>query len=362
MHRPLRRFLILLFLCLVPLLAWRPMVAAGAAPPREGFADLVERVKPAVVHLSVVKHQDKEAAGSGSPDFFEDKLVREFFGDDQPAPRTGKPEERSQYGRGSGFVIDRDGYILTNAHVVARAEQVTVVFADRRSFRATIVGTDPQSDLALLRVDGRNLPVVAWGDSAALRAGDWAIAVGAPLERVQTVTAGIVSAIGRHSLGISDYEDFIQTDAAINPGNSGGPLVDAQGRVIGVNTAFVAQNGGGSGIGFAVPVNMARVIAERLRADGRVVRGWLGAALKDGDLGDGPATGALVHEVDGSSPARRAGLRQGDVLVALDGAPVTSAAEVRNRIALARPGSSLQVRFLRDGAPQTATVRIGEKP
>ena len=362
MHRPLRRFLILLFLCLVPLLAWRPMVAAGAAPPREGFADLVERVKPAVVHLSVVKHQDKEAAGSGSPDFFEDKLVREFFGDDQPAPRTGKPEERSHYGRGSGFVIDSDGYILTNAHVVARAEQVSVVFADRRSFRAEIVGTDPQSDLALLRIDGRNLPVVAWGDSAALRAGDWAIAVGAPLERVQTVTAGIVSAIGRHSLGISDYEDFIQTDAAINPGNSGGPLVDAQGRVIGVNTAFVAQNGGGSGIGFAVPVNMARVIAERLRADGRVVRGWLGAALKDGDLGDGPATGALVHEVDGSSPARRAGLRQGDVLVALDGAPVTSAAEVRNRIALARPGSSLQVRFLRDGAPQTATVRIGEKP
>jgi serine protease Do len=239
---------------------------------------------------------------------------------------------------------------------------VSVVFADRQSFRAEIVGTDPQSDLALLRVDGRNLPVVAWGDSAALRAGDWAIAVGAPLERVQTVTAGIVSAIGRHSLGISDYEDFIQTDAAINPGNSGGPLVDAQGRVIGVNTAFVAQSGGGSGIGFAVPANMARVIAERLRADGRVVRGWLGAALKDGDLGDGPATGALVHEVDGSSPARRAGLRQGDVLVALDGAPVTGAAEVRNRIALARPGSSLQVRFLRDGAPQTATVKIGTKP
>ena len=133
MHPPLRRFLILLFLCLVPTLACRPMVAAGAAPPREGFADLVERVKPAVVHLSVVKHQDKEAAGSGSPDFFEDKLVREFFGDDQPAPRTGKPEERSHYGRGSGFVIDSDGYILTNAHVVARAEQVSVVFAGLRN-------------------------------------------------------------------------------------------------------------------------------------------------------------------------------------------------------------------------------------
>ncbi len=192
MHRPLRRFLILLFLCLVPVLAWRPMVAAGAAPPREGFADLVERVRPAVVHLSVVKHQDREAAGSGSPDFFEDKLMREFFGDDQPAPRTGKTSERSHYGRGSGFVIDSNGYILTNAHVVARAERVSVVFADRQSFRAEIVGTDPQSDLALLRVDGRNLAVVAWGDSAALRAGDWAIAVGAA-RAVQTVTAGIVA-------------------------------------------------------------------------------------------------------------------------------------------------------------------------
>lgn len=294
--------------------------------------------------------------GSVDPaDPFQDFLRR--FGPQFRSP----PDEQPRRGMGSGFIVSADGVILTNAHVVDDASVVRVKLTDKREFDAKVIGIDKPTDVAVLKIDAHDLPTVPLGNPGQTRVGDWVLAIGAPFGFENTVTAGIVSAKSR-SLPDEGYVPFIQTDVAINPGNSGGPLVDAQGRVIGVNTAFVAQNGGGSGIGFAVPVNMARVIAERLRADGRVVRGWLGAALKDGDLGDGPATGALVHEVDGSSPARRAGLRQGDVLVALDGASVTSAAEVRNRVALARPGSSLQVRFLRDGTQQTATVRIGEKP
>ena len=328
----------------------------------KAFSSVVKKAGPAVVHVAVEK--TAKSMEQFPSELFADPFFERFFGPQFRHPRLPDRDKRNfrQQAAGSGFIIASDGYILTNNHVVEGAEKITVRLADKREFTAKVVGADPQSDVAIVKIDGRDLPVLPLGDSDALEVGEWVIAIGSPFELNQTVTVGVVSAKGRNRMGINDYENFIQTDAAINPGNSGGPLVDAQGRVIGVNTAFVAQNGGGSGIGFAVPVNMARVIAERLRADGRVVRGWLGAALKDGDLGDGPATGALVHEVDGSSPARRAGLRQGDVLVALDGAPVTSAAEVRNRIALARPGSSLQVRFLRDGAPQTATVRIGEKP
>ena len=370
MQPAMRIPLTIYLLCLSLALPGLPPVAEAAGvdrlpPVSTGFADMVDRVKPTVVHLTVKKTpKGKSGEGAAAKEFFDDKLMEEFFGEQKRQAPDRKAEERALHGRGSGFVISADGYILTNAHVVAQAEQITVFFAGRRALEAEIVGIDPQSDLALLRVGSRNLAVAELGDSTALRAGDWAIAIGAPMERVQTVTAGIISATGRHSLGISDYEDFIQTDAAINPGNSGGPLLNAQGRVIGVNTAFVAQTGGYTGIGFAIPINMAKVVAERLRQDGKVTRGWLGAALKDVDpetANGRDAAGTLVHAVEVDSPARRA-LRQGDLIVAIDGVPVAAAAEVRNRVALARPGTAVQIRFLRNGQPQTTTVVLGEKP
>ncbi|MBM9612709.1 trypsin-like peptidase domain-containing protein [Desulfobulbus rhabdoformis] len=360
----------ILFFCLlltVSVLLVSPAASGSVTlPPAAGFADMIELVKPAVVHLSVKKTSDEQGNNdTTNQEFFNDQLMREFFGEQtkQAPKRPTKPQ--ASYARGSGIVISRDGYILTNAHVVAKAKQVTAIFSDRRSMPAKIVGVDPLSDLALLHVHSNHLVAADLGNSSTLRAGDWAIAIGAPLEHVQTVTAGIISAVGRHSLGITDYENFIQTDAAINPGNSGGPLVDAQGKVIGVNTAFLAQTGGYSGIGFAVPINMAKIVAEQLKENGKVVRGWLGAALKDADPKTNAKQGhgnALVHAVTPHSPAQRAGLRQGDLIVAIDGAAIVGAFDVRNRVALTRPSTTMHIRLLRDGKARSITVRVGEYP
>ncbi len=333
------------------------------------FADMIDRVKPAVVHVSVKKvvddHKD-DARKSTEEEFFNNSLITEFFGDQQRRMPQGKTDKRAHYGHGSGFVISPDGYILTNAHVVAKAESITVLFPDKRSRPAKIIGTDPLSDVALLRVDGHHLPVVTLGNSDSLRVGDWAIAIGSPFEAGQTVTAGIISATGRSSIGISEYEDFIQTDAAINPGNSGGPLLNSVGQVIGINTAFLTQTGGYMGIGFAIPVNMAKSVADQLKKNGRMVRAWLGVALKDispdvliqEKLPADAINAALVHAIEADSPAAKSSLQKDDLIVSFDGRKIQGAADLRNRVALSPPGSIMKILFFRKGKQQETTVRL----
>ncbi len=333
------------------------------------FADMIERIKPAIVHVIVKKSvSDTKNDNKKSPEeeFFNNSLMTEFFGDQQRSMPKKKVDNRDHYGHGSGFVISPDGYILTNAHVVSRAEQITVLFPDKRSLPAELIGADPLSDVALIRVDRSNLTVVMLGNSDSLRVGDWAIAIGSPFETIQTVTAGIISATGRSSVGISEYEDFIQTDAAINPGNSGGPLVNSAGQVIGINTAFLTQTGGYMGIGFAIPVNMAKIVADQLKKNGKMVRGWLGVALKDvspdqlveEQVATEALDAALVNAIEADSPAAKSSLREGDLIVALNGKKIAGAADLRNRVALSAPGSTLEVQFFRKGKQQVTTVRI----
>jgi serine protease Do len=346
---------------------------AFTADPRSidtsrSFADVIDTIKPAIVHVVVKKTEgdaQKDRKKSPEEEFFNNPLITEFFGGQQ-RPTQPKKENRDHYGHGSGFVISADGYILTNAHVVNKATEITVLFPDKRSQPAKLIGADPLSDIALIRVDRGNLPVVTLGNSDTLRVGDWALAIGSPFESIQTVTAGIISATGRSSVGISEYEDFIQTDAAINPGNSGGPLVNSAGQVIGINTAFLTQTGGYMGIGFAIPVNMAKIVADQLRKNGKMVRAWLGVALKDVSpdllvtekVSAEVLDAALVNAVEADSPAAKSSLQKGDLIVALDGKKIKGAADLRNRVALSAPGSTMEIRFFRKGKQLTTTVRL----
>jgi len=346
---------------------------AFSADPRSidtsrSFADVIDTIKPAIVHV-IVKKTEGDAPNdrkkSPEEEFFNNPLITEYF-EGQQRPAQPKKESRDHYGHGSGFVISADGYILTNAHVVHKATEITVLFPDKRSLPAKLIGADPLSDIALIRIDRANLPVVTLGNSDTLRVGDWALAIGSPFESIQTVTAGIISATGRSSVGISEYEDFIQTDAAINPGNSGGPLVNSAGQVIGINTAFLTQTGGYMGIGFAIPVNMAKIVADQLRKNGKMVRAWLGVALKDVSpdllvaekVAADALDAALVNAVEADSPAAKSSLQQGDLIVALDGKKIKGAADLRNRVALSAPGSTMEIRFFRKGKQQTTTVRL----
>lgn len=334
------------------------------------FADMIETVKPAVVHIVVKKVlQKKDNDTTLEQEFFNNALMKDFFGDQQRQKPEVPKEKRDHYAHGSGFVINSEGYILTNAHVIANAEEITVFFPDKRSLKAEVKGADPLSDVALLRVEASNLPALRLGSSESLRVGEWAIAIGSPFETIQTVTAGIVSAKGRSSVGISEYEDFIQTDAAINPGNSGGPLLNIHGQVIGINTAFLTQTGGYMGIGFAIPIDMARIIAGRLQTEGKMTRAWLGVALKDvapemlakEKIQTDLANAALVFSIEADSPATKSSLRKGDLITSLDGVQIAGAADLRNRIALSTPGSTLSVQFFREGRKQTTKVVLGEK-
>ncbi len=239
----------------------------------QAFRDVAKQVSPAVVYIST-EQTIKDQRTDQFREFFGDEFFRRFFGD------TPQEREYKRRGLGSGFITNSDGYILTNSHVVAEADKIKVTLADKREFEANIVGADPKSDVAVIKIEGENLPVVRIGDSNAIEVGDWAIAIGTPFGLSQTVTAGIISAEGRSNIGINDYEDFIQTDAAINPGNSGGPLVNIDGEVIGINTAIYSRSGGYQGIGFAIPINMARSIMDSLISKGRVVRGWLGVMIQ----------------------------------------------------------------------------------
>ena len=340
--------------------------AAPAAVSLAGapIADVAERTLPSVVNISSTKVIRME--GRISP-FFSDPFFRHFFGDRFP---RGMPRERREKSLGSGVIVSKDGIVITNNHVVDRAEEIRVTLADGRELRARLVGADPKSDVAVLRLEGgakdlRPLPI---GNSSRLRLGQVVLAIGNPFGVGQTVTMGIVSALGRADMGIVDYEDFIQTDAAINPGNSGGALVNLAGELVGINTAILSRSGGYQGIGFAIPSNMARPIMESLVKHGKVVRGWLGAALQElsGDLaralGVRATEGVLVSDVTPGSPADRAGLRRGDVVVAINGERVSSASRLRNLVAAAGAGARVRLSLSRREGKATIEVTLTEMP
>ncbi len=327
---------------------------------------IADKVKPTVVNISITKTVSEQHPFFNSP-FFDDPFFRRFFGERFREERR-RPPERRQQGMGSGVIISADGYILTNNHVVAAGNTIQVVLGDQRTFEAALIGTDPETDLAIVKIDADELPFLSWGDSGNLRVGEMVIAVGNPFGLTQTVTMGIISAVGRANVGIVDYEDFLQTDAAINPGNSGGALVNLQGDLIGINTAIFSRSGGYMGIGFAIPSNMARTVARSLKAHGTVVRGWLGVSIQDlsPDLAkqfDAPdAKGALVTDVVEKSPARDGRLRRGDILREYDGRPVDNSTKLRTAVADTAPGTRVAVGIFREGRAQTLSVVIGPRP
>lgn len=337
----------------------------------KAFASVVKKAGPAVVHVAVEKENAAQGRGQDPLDLFNDPFFERFFGPQFRHPRMNPKQEKrahKQQAAGSGFIIGGDGYILTNNHVVADADKITVRLADKREFQAKVIGTDPQSDVALLKIEAKGLPVLPLGNSDALEVGEWVIAIGNPFELNQTVTVGVVSAKGRNRMGITDYENFIQTDAAINPGNSGGPLLNIHGEAVGMNTAIFSRSGGYMGIGFAIPINMAKNIEQQLRNSGKVARGWLGVMIQDVNedlaksFGGTVGGGALISEVTDGSPAKKNGLLQGDIVTAINGERVTDVGDLRNRIAMTSPNTELKLQILRDGKEKELVVTVGEQP
>jgi serine protease Do len=326
---------------------------------RTSFSPVVKKVGPSVVNIySTVVIKEKSMRGL----FGDDPTLRRFFGDN--SPKTSKAQSL-----GSGAIVTADGYILTANHVVESAEKVKVALASgEKEFEAKIIGTDAPTDIAVLKIDAKDLPTITVGDSDKLEVGDTVLALGNPFELGRTVTQGIVSATGR-GVGINLYEDFIQTDAAINMGNSGGPLIDAQGRLIGVNTMIFSRSGGFSGIGFAVPSNLARYVMDRLITEGKVTRGYLGLHLQpdlNGDLArqfNLPNTeGALVTMVEPGSPAAKGGFKDGDFITEVNGKKVADMRQLRLIVSQTVPGSKVNAKLIRDGKPKTVTATVGQMP
>ncbi len=371
---PAFAFMAVLHLCLVPVGAVFAQDETDIAlldRTSKAFSSVVKKAGPAVVHVGVEKSANSRGMEQMPFDLFNDPFFERFFGPQFRHPEM--PQGRGKRGfkqqaAGSGFIISPDGYILTNNHVVDGAEKITVRLEDKREFQARVVGADPQTDVAMLKIEGKNLPVLPLGDSDALEVGEWVIAIGSPFELSQSVTVGVVSAKGRNRMGITDYENFIQTDAAINPGNSGGPLLNIRGEAVGINTAIFSRSGGYMGIGFAIPVNMAKNVEKQLRSTGKVTRGWLGVMIQDvsedlaKQFGSANQRGALVSEVTNDSPAQRSGLLQGDIITALNGKAIDNVADLRNRIAETPPNTAVTLRILRNGQERDIQVVIGEQP
>lgn len=340
------------------------------------FAEVAEQASPAVVFVQAereIPQRQRQPRGHGGPfgDPFHDDFFRRFFGDRFPGQQEREqrdPAPRYRASHGSGFVVSADGFILTNHHVVSDADKLTVRFQDGQEFPARLVGSDDQSDLAVLQVDaGSDLPSIRKGQSSDLRVGEWVVAIGNPFGLSHTVTAGIVSAKGRSRVGIAAYEDFIQTDAAINPGNSGGPLLNLDGEVVGINTAIFSRSGGYMGIGFAIPIDMAHVIYKQLRDNGTVVRGYLGVGIQDlsaelaQSFGIDEREGVVITQVEAGSAAAEAGLRDQDVVLALQGQPVVDAARFRNAVAMILPGTEVAMDIWRDGERLALAVTMGQR-
>lgn len=343
---------------------------ATATDLSEAFHHVSQAIRPSVVSISSVKRVRVERPhvrryGGEMPEEF-----RRFFGDDffdrfffeMPSP----PRGFEQHGLGTGVIVSEDGYILTNNHVVADADEVSVTLSDKRQFTAKLVGTDESTDIAVLKIDTSDLVAAKLGDSDRLKIGEWVLAIGSPFGLDHTVTAGIISAKGRANVGLADYEDFLQTDAAINPGNSGGPLVNLKGEVVGINTAIASRTGGYMGIGFAIPANMARHVMDSIVKEGHVTRGWLGALIQDlnDDLAESfgydSTEGVLIGDVVADGPAEKAGLQSGDIVVKFNGKDVHGANEFRNAVAATSPGREAKLEVFRDGKHKTITVEIGQ--
>ncbi len=330
------------------------------------FSRIIEKAKPAVVYIQVKKETGKKRTTESAQDsFYDNPLIDDFFGDTSNKKDSSFFTDNTSYGSGSGFIFNPNGYILTNSHVIKDATKITVTLSDKRTTTARIIGVDPQTDIGLIKIDLDKLPSLPLGSSEHLKPGEWVLAIGSPYEFLQTVTAGIISATGRSSLGISDYESFIQTDAAINPGNSGGPLINIHGQVIGINTAFLTQTGGYMGIGFAIPINMARNVSEQLIKNGKVIRAWLGVGLKDAtteqiaQAGLTTSRAAWIVHVRDNSPAEHAGLQKGDLIVAINNNPVIGATDLRNRISLSSPHSKVTLEYYRNKTRLKSSITLG---
>ena len=334
----------------------------------KAFEKVADVITPSVVTISAItkaKAQPQHRRGKNDPYF---DPYKQFFGDDlfdRLFPDQGE-NGGGQQGMGTGVIVDKEGHILTNNHVVAGADEVTVRLPNEKSYKAKIIGTDPKTDLAVIQIKGLDLTPANLGDSDHLKIGEWVVAAGNPFGLSNSITAGIVSAKGRSFMGGGQFEDFIQTDAAINPGNSGGPLVNLRGEVVGINTAIFSRSGGYMGIGFAIPINMAKSVMSSLIKTGKVVRGWLGIGIQPitddaaQSFGFSGTDGALVGHVEPNGPADKAGLKQGDIIFSLDGQKVRNVNDLRNIVAATKPGASMSVKLFRDGQELTVSAKIGE--
>jgi serine protease Do len=338
---------------------------SNEGPSKSSFSPVVKAVLPTVVNISSSKVVRTPNQMSGP---MMDPFFQQFFGDGSDG-RFNIPRERRERSLGSGVIVSPEGYILTNNHVVDGATDIRVTLSDKREFKATIVGTDPKTDVAVLKVDAANLPAVTIGDSSRVQVGDYALAIGDPFGVGQTVTMGIVSAKGRTNLGIEDYEDFIQTDAPINPGNSGGALVNDRGELIGINTAILSHGSGGNeGIGFAVPVNLARQVMDQILKNGKVTRAYLGIIPQDVTpaiakaMGQSEPQGVLVGDVSPDSPAQESGLQRGDIILEVNGKPVADANELRMSISMMQPDATVKLNVVRNGDRRDLSVKLGELP
>ncbi|HEX9685728.1 MAG TPA: Do family serine endopeptidase [Burkholderiales bacterium] len=321
------------------------------------FRDAARQAMPAVVNIFTSQEVKRPR-----PPFMDDPLFRYFFGD----PQDAGPRRRE--GLGSGVIVSADGYVLTNHHVIESVDQIEIALADSRKVRARVVGTDPETDLAVLKIELEKLPSIRFAQPEQLRVGDVVLAIGNPFGVGQTVTMGIVSGLGRSHLGITTFESFIQTDAAINPGNSGGALVDADGSLVGINTAIYSQTGGSMGIGYAIPVSIARLVMEQIVQKGSVTRGWIGVGVQDitpeiAQSFNLPATrGVLITQVERGSPADKGGIKPGDVLNSVNGRPVGDTTTMLNLIAALPPGQKAAIKLTRNRAETETTVVIGRRP
>lgn len=336
-----------------------PHVPGHIAESSRAFSEIATSISPSVVNISTTKVMKREL-----PPLLEDPFS-EFF---SPLRDFKMPKKWKEQSLGSGVIVSSDGYIITNNHVVEQADEIRVTLFDKRSFKAKVIGSDNKTDVAIVKIDADNLYAVQWGNSDKLQVGEFVLAIGNPYGLSHTVTMGIISAVGRANVGIADYEDFIQTDAAINPGNSGGPLVNTKGELIGINTAIFSKSGGYQGIGFAVPCNMARLVMDQLIQRGKVTRGWLGVTIQEitpelsQKFGLKTSRGALIGDVAKGSPAEKSGLRRGDVILEFNGKKVSDVGNLRNMVAQSKVGAQIPLTIMRSGKEYALNVTTSELP